>query len=62
MGVNSAIAVEKEIAADTIGSPFAVTQMHFLPFVKTCTLELISSAPLQRGHQEERDGFVVGDC
>ena len=45
MDVNSAIAVEKEIAADTIGSLFAATQMHFLPFVESCTLELISLLP-----------------
>jgi len=42
MDVNSAIAVEKEIAADTIGTLFAATQSHFLPFVEQCTLELIS--------------------
>ena len=41
MEVNSAIAIEKEIAADTIGTLFASTQIHFLPFVEPCTLELI---------------------
>ncbi|KDR80526.1 hypothetical protein GALMADRAFT_240827 [Galerina marginata CBS 339.88] len=45
MDVNSAIAVEKEIAADTIGTLFAATQMHFLPFVESCTLELIALLP-----------------
>lgn len=45
MDVNSAIAVEKEIAADTIGSLFAATQIHFLPFVESCTLELIALLP-----------------
>ncbi|KAH7913038.1 armadillo-type protein [Hygrophoropsis aurantiaca] len=40
--VNSAIAVEKEIAADTIGTIFAATRDHFLPFVEQCTLELVS--------------------
>ncbi|KAG1864849.1 armadillo-type protein [Suillus subluteus] len=38
--VNSAIAVEKEIAADTIGTLFAATRDHFLPFVEPCALEL----------------------
>ena|ERR1700722_15230183 len=42
LDVNSAIAVEKEIAADTIGTLFAATQGHFLPYVEPCTLELIS--------------------
>ncbi|KAF8159659.1 armadillo-type protein [Crassisporium funariophilum] len=45
MDVNSAIAVEKEIAADTIGTLFAATQTHFLPFVESCTLELIALLP-----------------
>ncbi|KAF8963447.1 armadillo-type protein [Flammula alnicola] len=45
MDVNSAIAVEKEIAADTIGSLFAATQIHFLPFVEPCTLELLAMLP-----------------
>lgn len=45
MDVNSAIAVEKEIAADTIGTLFTNTQTHFLPFVEMCTLELISLLP-----------------
>lgn len=40
-GVNSAIAIEKEIAADTIGTLFASTQIHFLAFVEPCTLQLI---------------------
>ena len=41
MEVNSAIAIEKEIAADTIGTLFASTQIHFMAFVEPCTLELI---------------------
>ena len=45
LDVNSAIAVEKEIAADTIGTLFAATQMHFLPFVEQCTLELVALLP-----------------
>ncbi|KAF8202536.1 armadillo-type protein [Pholiota molesta] len=45
MDVNSAIAVEKEIAADTIGQLFAATQIHFLPYVEQCTLELIALLP-----------------
>uniref|UniRef100_A0A8H7XV39 Importin N-terminal domain-containing protein n=1 Tax=Psilocybe cubensis TaxID=181762 RepID=A0A8H7XV39_PSICU len=45
MDVNSAIAVEKEIAADTIGTLFAATQLHFLPYVESCTLELIALLP-----------------
>lgn len=40
--VNSAIAVEKEIAADTIGTLFAATGNHFLPYVEQCTIELVS--------------------
>ena len=39
--VNSGIAIEKEIAADVMGDLFASTQFHFLPFVESCTLELI---------------------
>ncbi|KAJ8521728.1 hypothetical protein ONZ45_g1611 [Pleurotus djamor] len=39
--VNSAIAVEKEIAADTIGTLFAATGNHFLPYVEQCTIELV---------------------
>jgi hypothetical protein len=45
LDVNSAIAVEKEIAADTIGTLFAATQVHFLPFVEQCTLELVGLLP-----------------
>lgn len=45
MDVNSAIAVEKEIAADTIGTLFAATQAHFLAFVEQCTLELVALLP-----------------
>ncbi|KAG7093478.1 hypothetical protein E1B28_007153 [Marasmius oreades] len=42
MDVNSAIAVEKEIAADTIGTLFSATRDHFLPYVEQSTLELVS--------------------
>ncbi|KAI0311667.1 ARM repeat-containing protein [Amylostereum chailletii] len=45
LDVNSAIAVEKEIAADTIGTLFAATGTHFLPFVEPCTLELVALLP-----------------
>jgi hypothetical protein len=45
LDVNSAIAVEKEIAADTIGTVFAATRNHFLPFVEQCTLELVQLLP-----------------
>ncbi|KAF7309755.1 Importin N-terminal domain-containing protein [Mycena indigotica] len=41
MDANSAIAVEKEIAADTIGTLFAATKSQFLPFVEQCTMQLI---------------------
>lgn len=41
MDVNSALAVEKEIAADTIGTLFAATKAHYLPFVESSTLELV---------------------
>ena len=40
MDVNSAIAVEKEIAADTIGTLFNATRSHFFPYVEPCSLEL----------------------
>ncbi|KAF9266734.1 ARM repeat-containing protein [Marasmius fiardii PR-910] len=40
MDVNSAIAVEKEIAADTLGTLFSATRGHFLPYVEQSTLEL----------------------
>ena len=45
LDVNSGIAVEKEVAADVIGDLFASTQIHFLPFVEPCTLELIKLLP-----------------
>jgi importin-4 len=45
MDVNSAIAVEKEIAADTIGTLFAATNGHFFPFVEPCALELVALLP-----------------
>jgi importin-4 len=40
--VNSAVAVEKEIAADTLGTLFAATRERFLPFVEQTALELIA--------------------
>ncbi|KAI0259373.1 ARM repeat-containing protein [Gloeopeniophorella convolvens] len=45
LDVNSAVAVEKEIAADTLGTLFASTREHFLPFVEQTALELISLLP-----------------
>ncbi|PPQ67700.1 hypothetical protein CVT24_002756, partial [Panaeolus cyanescens] len=45
MDVNSAIAVEKEIAADTLGTLFVSTRHHFLPYVEQATLELIALLP-----------------
>ncbi|KAJ7224327.1 armadillo-type protein [Mycena pura] len=45
MDANSAIAVEKEIAADTIGTLFASTKMHFLPYVESCAMQLIDLLP-----------------
>lgn len=41
LSVNSAIAVEKEIAADTMGVVFVAVRSHFLPYLEPCTLELI---------------------
>ncbi|KAI0925226.1 hypothetical protein AcW1_007090 [Taiwanofungus camphoratus] len=43
--VNSTICIEKEIAADTIGTIFAATRSHFLPYVEQCTLELVGMLP-----------------
>ena len=43
--VSSAIAVEKEIAADTIGTIFAATGSHFLPYVEQASLELVAQLP-----------------
>lgn len=40
-GVNSALAIEKEVAADTIGEIFAATKAAFLPYVETCIEVLI---------------------
>ena len=39
--VNSAIAVEKEIAADTIGMICQYTGTYFLEYVETSTLQLL---------------------
>ena len=41
LDVNSAIAVEKDIAADTMGTLFAAAGKNFLPYVEQCSLELI---------------------
>ena len=43
--VNSAIAVEQEIEADTIGTLFAATGRHFPPFAEQCALELVGLLP-----------------
>ncbi|KAG6910038.1 hypothetical protein DXG01_013762 [Tephrocybe rancida] len=45
MDVNSAIAVEKEIAADTIGTLFAACKAHFFPYVEQSALELVALLP-----------------
>ncbi|KAI0042365.1 ARM repeat-containing protein, partial [Auriscalpium vulgare] len=45
LDVNSAIAVEKEIAADTLGTLFAATGAQFLPFVESTALELVGLLP-----------------
>ncbi|KAG6812751.1 hypothetical protein H0H92_000797 [Tricholoma furcatifolium] len=42
MDVNSAIAVEKEIAADTIGTIFAACKAHYFPYVEQSALDLVS--------------------
>ena len=39
--VNSAIAVEKEIAADTVGIVFEDTGHYFLPYVEHTVVELV---------------------
>jgi hypothetical protein len=41
LDINSAVAVEKEIAADTMGTLFAATRNHFLPYVEECVLTLV---------------------
>lgn len=45
LDVNSTICIEKEIAADTIGTIFQATRRHFLPFVEQCTIELVGLLP-----------------
>ena len=45
LDVNSTICIEKEIAADTIGTIFAATRQHFLPYVEQCTIELVGLLP-----------------
>ncbi|KAH8832771.1 ARM repeat-containing protein [Flagelloscypha sp. PMI_526] len=43
--VNNAVAIEKEIAADTLGTLFAATQSHYLPYVEQSALQLINLLP-----------------
>jgi len=43
--VNSAVAVEKEIAADTMATLFSATKAHFFPYVEQATLELVGLLP-----------------
>ncbi|KZT64595.1 ARM repeat-containing protein [Daedalea quercina L-15889] len=45
LDVNSTICIEKEIAADTMGTLFSATRRHFLPYVEQCTIELIGLLP-----------------
>ena len=42
---STGIYIEKEIAADTIGTVFAATKTHFLPYVEQCTLKLLALLP-----------------
>ncbi|KAH9926267.1 ARM repeat-containing protein [Epithele typhae] len=42
LDVNSSICIEKEIAADTIGTIFAATGPHFREYVEPCTIELVT--------------------
>ncbi|ORY33044.1 putative importin beta-4 subunit [Naematelia encephala] len=39
--VNSAVAIEKEVAADTIGELFAATKAAFMPYIEECVQVLI---------------------
>ena len=41
LDANSAIALEKDIAADTMGTLFAATGKNFPPYIEQCTLEFI---------------------
>lgn len=43
--VNNAVAIEKEIAADTLGTLFAATRTHYLPYVEQSALELVKLLP-----------------
>ena len=45
LDVNSTICIEKEIAADTMGTLFSATRRHFLPYVEQCTIELVGLLP-----------------
>lgn len=40
-GINAPVAEEKATAADTVGSLFAATQIHFLPFIEPCAFALV---------------------
>lgn len=41
--INSAIAVEKEIACDTMGTLFVATRSLFMDYVELCVLELLEN-------------------
>lgn len=41
LNVNSAVAIEKEVAADSLGEIFAHTQSHFIPYIQESVEELI---------------------
>ena len=49
MKVNSAIAIEKEIAVDTLGDLFVATKGHFLTYIEPCTMAVVKSV----GHYYE---------
>lgn len=49
MRVNSAIAIEKEIAVDTLGDLFVATKGHFLTYIEPCTMAVVKSV----GHYYE---------
>lgn len=41
LNVNSAVAVEKEVAADSLGEIFTNTKQHFIPFIEQSVQELV---------------------
>ena len=45
LDISTGVYIEKEIAADTIGTIFAATREHFLPYFEQCTLELVNLLP-----------------